>query len=55
MQAHDVPLRVMQEQPHMLEVDHVMQALGEFVKQLLQVAVRRDGFRNLQQGPVLLG
>ena len=39
----------------MLEVDHVMQALGEFVKQLLQVAVRRDGFRNLQQGPVLLG
>jgi hypothetical protein len=39
----------------MLEVDHVMQALGEFVKQLPQVAVRGDGFRNFQQGPVLPG
>ena len=42
MQAHDVPLGIVKEQPHVLEIDHLMQPLGEILKQFPQVTVRGD-------------
>ncbi|MDQ3776680.1 MAG: hypothetical protein M3461_21165 [Pseudomonadota bacterium] len=54
MHAHDAPLRIVQGQPHLVEADHTMQALGELVKELSQVAVGGDGLRHLQQGAVVL-
>ena len=44
----------MEEQPHILEFDHSMEAVGEVMKQSREVTVDCDGFRHLQQGVVLL-
>ena len=47
-------LRIIEQQPHVIEEDHAMQPLGEIAKQLGEVAVDGDCLRNLQQSLVLL-
>jgi hypothetical protein len=54
MQAHDVPLGIMQEQSHVLEIDHAMQSLCKVMKQIGEITLDRDCLRDFQQCLVLL-
>src|SRR3989475_7557191 len=54
VQPHGMALRIIEQQPHVFEVDHAMQPIGEIAKQLGEVAVDGDCLRNLQQSLVLL-
>src|SRR5436853_7726163 len=54
MQTHDVPFGIVQEQSHMLEINHAMQSLSQIMKQTGEITLDRDCFRDFQQGLVLL-
>jgi hypothetical protein len=54
VQAHHVARGIVQHQVDVIERDDGREPLGEIVEQLAQVPVHRNGFPNLQQGPVLL-
>ena len=45
---------IVQDQVDEVERDNPREPLGEVRKQLSQVPMRRNRFRNLQQGPILL-
>ena len=49
MQPHHVARRIMQDEIDVIERDDRREPLGEIMKQLAQVAVRRDRFGHLQQ------
>ena len=54
MQAHDVPFGIVQEQSHVLEINHAMQSLSKIMKQTGEITLDRNCFRDFQQGLVLL-
>jgi len=51
---HDVPGGIVQVQPDEFKLSQGTQPLGQLLKRRLEVAVRANGFGNLQEGPVLL-
>ncbi len=52
VQAHDVALGVVQDQIQVIEFHDAMQSLREFVEQLAEIAVLRDGFGHFQKSLV---
>jgi hypothetical protein len=54
VQAHDVVRGIMQDQIDVIERDDARESLAEIMKQVAQVSVHRNCFRNLQKGLVLL-
>ena len=54
MQPHSLALRIIEQQSHVIEEDHVMQPLGEIAKQFGEIAVDGDCLLDRQQRLVLL-
>ncbi len=52
MEPHHISHRVVQDQVDRIEVDDLRKAPGQVMKQLGEVAVRRDRLRDVQERPV---
>jgi len=52
VQAHGVPLRLVQVQTKVIKARHLMKPAGQFMEERGQVAVRDNRFRHSQQGSV---
>jgi hypothetical protein len=48
VQSHDVAFRVMQNKIDVIERNEMREPLGQILKQLAEIAVRRDGLRHLE-------
>ncbi len=54
MQAHHVARGIVQDEIDIVERDDLREPLGQIMKQPVQVAMYRNGFRHLEKSPVLL-
>jgi hypothetical protein len=55
MGPHHLPRRFVQDEIDKVKVDHAVEARGKVTKELVQIPVRSDSFRNLEKCLVLAG